>query len=71
MNGHKSLQSLGEYLRVGTEALLKESGIENMGVASITLYLKRGPHHCPDNTEPVWETVVRPDGTIVSEWVCK
>lgn len=51
---------------------LYEVGLDDdLEVASITLRLKKLPVQCPPGQVPVWETTTRPDGTIVSEWVCK
>ena len=51
--------------------VLAEAGLDNYDIDHIRLYVRKGPHLCPEGTEPVWEPTLKPDGTIVYEWVCK
>jgi hypothetical protein len=66
------LRSSKDRLRDLVEKALYEIGLhDDLQVASVSLRLKKLPLRCPPGQVPVWETTTKPDGTIVSEWICK
>ena len=66
------VRSSKDQLRELFEKALYEVGLQDdLNIASVTFRLKKVKLQCPSGQVPVWDTTTRPDGTIVSEWVCK
>lgn len=66
------VRSSKDQLRDLFEKALYEVGLQDdLHIASVTFRLKKVKAQCPSGQVPVWETTAKPDGTIVSEWVCK
>ena len=66
------VRSSKDSLLDGLRKTLATVGLgEHFEVNSIGLHLKHVPSKCPPGEEPVWEAVIKPDGTVVFEWVCK
>lgn len=70
---HDLVHSSKDDLLQKVRNALTEAGLHEYDLDSIRLYVKHGPpvRSCPDGNDPVWESVRKPDGTVVYEWVCK
>ncbi len=69
-HAHHKLHSTKDRIFEQLRKVLDDAGLHDYEIKSIGLYLKHGLR-CPAGQKPVWVTVAKPDGTVVSEWVCK